>query len=110
MADKLAGLLETQRSAMRSRLPLSATERKDRLRRAIGLLATHEAAFCDALASDFGCRSREQSQLYDIVGSIQTLNHAIRHLDRWMRPEKRPVDPMLALFGASAWIEYQPKG
>ena len=38
------------------------------------------------------------------------MDRAIRHLDRWMRPEKRPVDPMLALFGASAWIEYQPKG
>ncbi|HEY2659545.1 MAG TPA: coniferyl aldehyde dehydrogenase [Caulobacteraceae bacterium] len=110
MAGELAGLLDAQRRASRSRPPTTAVERKDRLRRAIDLLVTNQAAFCDALASDFGGRSREQSQLYDIVGSIQTLKHAIRHLDRWMRPEKRPVDSMLALFGASAWIEYQPKG
>ncbi len=109
-AIELAGLLETQRSAGRTRPAPTAALRKDRLRRAIDLLVSHEAAFCDALASDFGARSREQSQLYDIVGSIQTLKHAIGNLDRWMRPEKRPVDPVLALFGASAWIEYQPKG
>src|SRR3546814_12996357 len=62
------------------------------------------------MAEDFGVRAREQSQLYDLVASIQTLRHALKRADRWMKPERRPVDLALRLFGASAWIEYQPKG
>ncbi|MDD3674770.1 MAG: coniferyl aldehyde dehydrogenase [Novosphingobium sp.] len=110
MNPDLEALLAAQRALSRNVLAPSAAQRKDRLHRAIALLVDHEAELCDAMAQDFGVRAREQSQLYDIVASIQALKHALRHVDRWMKPDRRPVDPLMRLFGASARIEYQPKG
>lgn len=105
----IASLLERQRRAIIGLAPPTAL-RKDRLRRAIALLVENEQRLTDAMVADFGVRSREQSQLYDIVATLGPLKDALKHVDRWMRPERRKVDPMLRLMGASAWIEYQPKG
>ncbi|MBB3927931.1 acyl-CoA reductase-like NAD-dependent aldehyde dehydrogenase, partial [Sphingobium jiangsuense] len=100
MTDDPGAILESQRAQSRDPSPVSAALRKDRLRRAIEALSSHESRFCHALAEDFGVRAREQSQLYDIVASLQTLRHTLKHVDRWMRPERRPVDMALRLFGA----------
>ena len=44
-------------------------------------------------------------------GSIGPLKHAKAHLSKWMKREKRKVTPaLLGLFGARAYVEYQPKG
>ncbi len=102
--------LDRQRQAFMAELPVSIAVRKDRLRRAAAMIRDHAGAFCDALSEDFGHRSREQSMVTDIAGSIAPINHAIKHLDRWMRPEARPVTFPLGLLGAKGWIEYQPKG
>lgn len=103
-------LLERQRAAFMAELPVSIAVRKDRLRRAIAMIADHQARFCDALSEDFGHRSREQSMLTDIAASIAPLRHALGKVDRWARAERRPVLFPLGLLGARARIEYQPKG
>jgi len=47
----------------------------------------------------------------DVAASIGPLKHAKAHLKSWMKREKRKVSPaILGLFGARAYIEYQPKG
>jgi coniferyl-aldehyde dehydrogenase len=106
MRDTLA----LQRQAFMAELPVSLAVRKDRLKRAAAMIADHATRFCDALSEDFGNRSHEQSMLTDIAGSIAPINHALKHLDRWARPEKRAVPFPLGLLGAKAWVEYQPKG
>jgi len=103
-------VLAAQRAAFQAELPVGAAVRKDRLKRAAAMIADNADAFCDALSEDFGHRSREQSMVTDIAGSVGPIKHAIRHLDRWMRPERRPVTFPLGLLGAKGWIEYQPKG
>jgi len=103
-------VLAAQRGAFQAELPVGAAARKDRLKRAAAMIADNADAFCDALSEDFGHRSREQSMVTDIAGSVGPIKHAIRHLDRWMRPERRPVTFPLGLLGAKGWIEYQPKG
>jgi coniferyl-aldehyde dehydrogenase len=102
--------LQAQRAAFMAELPVTAGARKDRLQRAIAMLVAHGKAMCDAMSDDFGHRSYEQSMVTDIVGSINGLKHAIKNLDRWMKPERRRVDFPLNLFGAKARVEYQPKG
>ena len=106
----LAAVLAAQRSAFMDELPVSAASRKDRLKRGIALVADNAAAFCDALSEDFGHRSREQSMIADIAASVGPLRHAIKHLDGWMRRERRSVQFPLGLLGARAWVEHQPKG
>ena len=102
--------LGAQRAAFTAELPVSIATRKDRLKRAAAIIRDHADRFCDALSEDFGHRSREQSMLTDIGGSIAPIAHALRHLDRWAKREKRAVQFPLGLLGARAWVEYQPKG
>lgn len=102
--------LNAQRAAFMAGLPVGLDIRKDRLKRAIAMIADHADRFCDALSEDFGHRSREQSMVTDIGGSVAPLRHAIKQLDRWARPERRAVQFPLGLLGARARVEYQPKG
>lgn len=103
-------ILEAQRAAFMAALPEPLSVRKDRLKRAAAMIADHAARFCDALSEDFGHRSREQSMITDIGGSIAPIRHALKHLDRWACAEKRKVQFPLGLLGAKARVEYQPKG
>ena len=103
-------VLEAQRAAFMAALPEPLSVRKDRLTRAIAMIADHADRFCDALSEDFGHRSREQSMMTDIAGSVSPLKHALKHVDRWARTEKRKVQFPLGLLGAKARVKYQPKG
>jgi coniferyl-aldehyde dehydrogenase len=103
-------LVEAQRASFMDALPEPLSVRKDRLKRAAAMIADHAGRFCDALSEDFGHRSREQTMLTDIAGSIGPIKHALKNLERWAKPEKRGVQFPLGLLGAKAWIEFQPKG
>lgn len=106
----LNATLSAQRTAFTAELPVSIDVRRDRLRRAIAMVSDNASGFCDALSEDFGHRSREQSMVTDIAASVAPLRHALKHVDRWSRREKRPVMFPLGLLGARAWVEYGPKG
>lgn len=104
------GLLAKQKAAhLRDGIP-SVQKRIEWLDRSIDLLATHGAALTDAMAADFGHRSKDQSNLTDIAGSISALKHARSHVAKWMKPEKRKVEFPLGLLGSKAELQFQPKG
>ncbi|MGP7796130.1 coniferyl aldehyde dehydrogenase [Sphingomonas sp. CLY1604] len=105
-----AQVLAAQRAAFTAELPVSLAVRKDRLTRAAAMIRDCADRFCDALSEDFGHRSRDQSMLTDIAGSIAPIAHALKRLDAWAKPERRGVQFPLGLLGARAWVEYQPKG
>lgn len=89
----------------------SAEKRVEWIDRAIGLLVGHKDAIAEALREDFGHRSVHTSLFTDVSGSIGPLKHAKAHLKTWMKREKRRVSPaILGLFGARAYVDYQPKG
>lgn len=103
-------ILERQRDSFMTALPEPLATRRDRLKRARAMIRDHADRFCDALSEDFGHRSREQSMVTDIAGSIGPIDHALKHLAKWAKADKRPVQFPLGLLGARAWVEYQPKG
>jgi coniferyl-aldehyde dehydrogenase len=104
-------LLARQRAAHQRDGTPPAALRIDRLDRAIGALVDHADDIAEALSADFGHRSRQGSLVSDIVASIEPLKHAKQHVRRWMRRDHRGVSPApLALLGARAWVDYQPKG
>ncbi|HEX8300424.1 coniferyl aldehyde dehydrogenase [Sphingomonas sp.] len=103
-------ILVRQRAAFMAELPVSLEARRDRLKRAIAMVSDNAGRLCDALSEDFGHRSREQSMLTDIAASVAPLKHAIKHVKRWMKPERKPVLFPLGLLGGRGWIENQPKG
>ena len=106
----MTATLAAQRTAFTNALPVSLDVRRDRLKRARAMIKDAAGRFCDALSEDFGHRSRDQSMLTDIAGSIGPIDHALKHMAGWARREKRPVQFPLGLLGAKAWVEYQPKG
>ncbi|ANC88433.1 coniferyl aldehyde dehydrogenase [Sphingomonas sp. NIC1] len=106
----LTDILAAQRRAFTAELPVDAATRKDRLRRAAAMIRDHGDRFCSAMSEDFGHRSPHQSMVTDIAGSIAPIAYALKHVDRWMRREKRKLEFPLGLLGARGWIEYQPKG
>lgn len=106
----MRAILDKQRTAFMAELPVTADVRRDRLKRATAMIVDNQQRFCDALSEDFGHRSQEQSLLTDIAASVGPLKHALKHLDQWMKPEKKPVQFPLGILGGRAWVEYQPKG
>lgn len=84
--------------------------RKDRISWAIKLLVDNRHALTQAICDDFGNRSKSQSDLTDILSSIDALKHAKKYLDKWVKPERRKTSFPLNMFGARAIIENGPKG
>lgn len=88
----MRALLDRQKAAhLRDGIP-SAAKQIEWLDKSIDLLVTHGAALNDAMCADFGHRSKDQSNLTDIAGSIGALKFAKANLAKWMRPEKRKVE------------------
>ena len=108
--SEMHSILDRQRAAFTAELPVSLAARRDRLQRAKALVLENKDALAKAVSDDFGHRSTEQTLLTDIMASVGPLNHAQKHVETWMRPEKRKVDFPLNLLGAKAMVEYQPKG
>ncbi len=106
----MLSILERQHKAHIADGPPRVERRKDWLDRAIGLLVDHADEFVDAMCSDFGHRSKDQSMFTDIAGSIAALKHAKKHLASWVKDERRSVQFPLGLLGSRAYIRYQPLG
>lgn len=106
----LQTLLERQRRAFRQHLPVPATVRRDRLRRAAALLVANRNRLCEAMHADFGNRPRLMSMMTDIAVAVRSLREAEQHVARWMRPERRGLPFPLGLLGCRGHVEFQPKG
>lgn len=107
---QLREILQRQREAFTAELPVDAATRKSRLQRALDLVVGNKDRLARALSADFGHRSATHSMLTDIMSTVKSLRHALKHVDRWMKPDRRKLDFPLALLGARAHVEYQPKG
>ena len=102
--------LETQRAAFTAARPEPLEKRKDRIRRAIGLLKNNADELNRAMSADFGSRSPTQSMLTDIASTISFGKYCLKNTDKWARSEKRHVQFPLGLLGAKAELRYEPKG
>ncbi len=98
------------RKAQRADAYPSAAVRKERLQRCIDMLVDHQDELVNALDADYGGRSPYLSKMSEILQPIGHLKHAIKNVDKWMKPEKRAAMFPMGLFGGRARIEYQPLG
>jgi coniferyl-aldehyde dehydrogenase len=108
--SRLEALLHAQRAAFQAQGEVTATVRRERLGRAIDLLVTHQAALCEAVASDFGQRPAGLTGFMDIFPAVHALKFARRNVARWMRPERPRLGFPNILPGMRAEIVYQPLG
>ncbi|MGB3739640.1 MAG: coniferyl aldehyde dehydrogenase [Pontixanthobacter sp.] len=108
--DDMETLLKLQRDAFTTARPEPLEIRRDRIERAIKLLVENGEALCEAMNEDFGNRSRDQSMMTDIVGTINFGKYCLKNLGGWAKPDKRKLQFPLSLLGAKAQVRYEPKG
>lgn len=104
----VAALLARQRAAWFRDGPPSLEQRRadlDRLKQAV---LDHRPALEQAVAADFGHRSVYETGVMEILSLVLGIRYQRRHLRRWMRPERRRVDP--TFWPARAWVSHQPLG
>jgi coniferyl-aldehyde dehydrogenase len=89
----LGRLLEAQRRAFAAEPMPGKAVRLDRLARLRALVEAREADFADAIAADFGHRSRAETRIAEVFVVLTAIRHAARHLGRWMRVRRAPTAP-----------------
>ncbi len=97
-----------QHEASRQRPHLSASERREHLRRLEHLLVAHRESLCSAISRDFGHRPTSETLLLELFPTLESLRYARRNVARWMRPERRRVG--IWFKPAIAEVRYQPLG
>ena len=109
LADaRIADLFAAQQRAFDAHPHPSADERRAHLSALKTQLLRHQDALCDAISSDFGGRSADESKMLDVLPTTLEINHAISHLKRWMKPSRRATELLFA--SNSLRVHYQPKG
>ena len=101
--------LQHQRAAhLTQPYPSEAVRRKDLLALKV-FVRDNAEAIAEAISADYGHRSRHETMLAEVVPVIHGVAHALKHLKRWMRPQRRGVD-WLNFFGAKNRVLPQPLG
>ena len=84
--EKISSIVHTQRRYFESGVTQPRAFREEQLRRLRQALRENEKSLSDALASDLG-KSAGESFLSEYFLSVYEINHALKHLRQWMRPQ-----------------------
>lgn len=101
-------ILEKQRSAYLADPFPSEALRKQQLKALKVALLKHQDKLVIAISTDFGSRSTDETFIADVMPTIMAIDHALKHLRDWMKPEKRKVSMMFQ--PATNRIMFQPLG
>jgi len=101
-------LFERQYAASRSQPAASLQQRRQHLGQLGEMLRTHARQFTEAIHADFGGRSSDETKLLELFPALSAITHARRHLARWMKPERRPVE--WSFQPGRARVHHQPLG
>lgn len=85
-----------------------ARERIANLKLLKTLMLDNRDRIAEAISADFGCRSRTETLMVEMLVAVQGIEYAISRVRRWMRPSRRHVG--LLFKTTSARVVYQPKG
>ena len=88
----LAAALALQRAACRAHPLPTLAERKRDLHTLQRFLREHTDALCAAISADYGNRSHHETLLAEIFPAIDGIDHVVKHLKKWMKPQRRSVD------------------
>ncbi|WP_088284713.1 coniferyl aldehyde dehydrogenase [Ideonella sp. A 288] len=105
----LQAVLHLQRQAYVANPVPSLAERKADLRTLQRFIRENKAVLCDAISADYGNRSRHETLLAEIFPATDGIDHVVKHLRGWMKPQRRAVD-LRNFFGARNRVIPQPLG
>ena len=107
-SEAMAAILARQRAAFMARPFPTADERRANLAKLAATVKRHQVALADAISADFGNRSRPETVLSEILGTLGAAAHSRKHLGSWMRAQRRAV--AMNFKPASNRVEYTPVG
>ncbi len=101
-------LLSKQReSFLRAGIP-DARARKAALQRLRATVLANRKALSEAVSADFGHRSHYETEIMEVVVTVQAIDYLLSNTKRFMKPERRHV--AISYKSGRAHVEYQPKG
>lgn len=101
--------LDRQRQAYALHPVPTFRERVEDLRTLRRFLLENRDVVIEAINADYGNRSRHETLLGEVVPVLDGIKYTIKHLRRWMRPQRRAVD-LLLFPGARNRVVPQPLG
>ncbi|OBF64767.1 aldehyde dehydrogenase [Mycobacterium sp. 852002-51971_SCH5477799-a] len=101
-------VLQRQRRAFKAEGPPSLAARRNRIDRLMALVLDNTGAFVDAMAADFGTRSKAATLFTEVIGMFSVIEHTRSHAAQWMRPTK--LMRTARLFGLRAEVQPSPLG
>ncbi|MGJ6125417.1 aldehyde dehydrogenase family protein [Mycolicibacterium sp. Y3] len=104
----MRALLDRQRRSFIADGPPDVAVRRHRIDRLLALVLDNTDEFADAMAADFGTRSRSASLFTEVVGIIPVIEHTRAHVAQWMRATKLMRAARVA--GLRAEVEPAPLG
>ena len=99
---------DLQHQASRAQPDVPLLVRRERLLRIRKMLDEHGPVLAAAVQADFGMRSPRLTEVADFFVLRTLLSHTLKHLSKWMKPQK--VHTPIYLQPASAHIQRQPLG
>lgn len=105
----LEATLKLQRAAYFVHPVPSLAERKADLLKLKTYLRENKQGIIEAINADYGNRSTHETLLTEIVPAMGEVDHALGHLRKWMKPQRRHVD-LMNYFGARNRVIPQPLG
>jgi len=105
----LEATLKLQRAAYFAHPYPSFSERKADLLKLKALIRDNRDAIVAAISADYGNRSRHETLFAEIFSVMDGVDHTLKHLKKWMKPQRRGVD-WKNFFGASNRVIPQPLG
>jgi len=109
LSTELEAVLQSQRTAYFARPVPSLNERKAHLLKLKTYLLENKDGIVAAIHADYGNRSMHETLLTELVPTLSEIDHAIGHVKKWMKPQRRQVD-LRNYLGASNRVIPQPLG
>jgi coniferyl-aldehyde dehydrogenase len=105
---RVAETFAAQRHAFEAHPHPSAAERRAHLQALKTQLRRYQDVLVEAISRDFGWRASSETMMLDVLPTTLEINHALRHVGRWMKPSRRSTE--LLFLSNSLRVQYQPKG
>ena len=107
--NELESTLQLQREAYLAHPYPSFDERRADLLQLKAFIRDTREAIVAAISADYGNRSRHETLFAEIFSVMDGVDHTLKHLKKWMKPQRRAVD-LKNFLGASNRVIPQPLG
>ena len=107
--SEMRAAFQAQRRAFAADRQPSLKTRRERLERIIPMMLNNRDRIAEALRVDFGVHPAAAAEALEVLAVSKRAEYALAHLEEWMRPLPREVDPAYAGV-LRAFVKSQPKG